>query len=608
MKTKLSLIALVGLAATCGSVRAQDAASQTPAAPAVTAAPALAGASEPAPAPAHTADAAEAKQKETLSVDFPDDEVRNILRNVADLFELNLVIPDTLQGKTSVKLRDVTWRQIFKVVLNPVGYTYVEEGNIIRVVTMDSLNLEPAVTEVFVLNYAKASDVKPSLDSLVDAKVGGKIVVDARSNSLIVTERPSALNRIKPIIAKLDTATDQVMIETKFIDVTDGDQKNIGVNWASLQGFGVGTEGKSTRAIKDDRLRKDENGVNGQSNNQGGSTSNSSNSNTSSLTTSQRNLEPGFLADSKARADQITGANIEPVPSSIRSNPDGTYSTVYDLGGTSTRTAGNSASDGSTASSTSSSTLNALQSLGFTNSLTTVSNTVLSADQFRVILSALTSLNRSKLVSNPTIVTLNNTEASINIGREYPIPNYTYNQERGVFEVSGFQYKPIGVILKVTPQVNNAGFIRLTVEPEVSSSNESVSFGGSGGASIPIIQVRKTRTQITLKDGFTLGIGGLVEQTKSNSENKVPLLGDIPGLGRLFRSKSSNTAVHNLVVFITAKTVKPDGASIGEIFDPRMTRSMEIEKGDMPGYRDGSDPYYDPAKDPKLQKDKKKKQ
>ncbi len=55
--------------------------------------------------------------RDTLSVDFPDEEIRNILRNVADLFELNLVIPDTLQGNTSIKLRDVTWRQIFEVVL-----------------------------------------------------------------------------------------------------------------------------------------------------------------------------------------------------------------------------------------------------------------------------------------------------------------------------------------------------------------------------------------------------------------------------------------------------------------------------------------------------------
>ncbi|HKK17455.1 MAG TPA: hypothetical protein VJ952_02140, partial [Opitutales bacterium] len=60
--------------------------------------------------------------EETISVDFPDEDVRTILRNVADLFDLNLVIPDTLQGRTSVKLRNITWRQVFEVVLEPLGF------------------------------------------------------------------------------------------------------------------------------------------------------------------------------------------------------------------------------------------------------------------------------------------------------------------------------------------------------------------------------------------------------------------------------------------------------------------------------------------------------
>src|SRR5690606_2901969 len=177
---------------------------------------------------------------DTLSVDFPDEDVRNILRNVADLFELNLVIPDTLQGRTSIKLRDVTWRQIFQVVLSPVGFTYIEDGNIIKVVSNDSLMQEPTTTEVFVLNYANAKDILPTLAPLVDASIGGGIVVNDRTNALVITERPSRFNRIRPIIEQLDKATEQVMIETKFVEVTDQDVKNIGVNWSSLANFRVG--------------------------------------------------------------------------------------------------------------------------------------------------------------------------------------------------------------------------------------------------------------------------------------------------------------------------------------------------------------------------------
>jgi type II secretory pathway component GspD/PulD (secretin) len=78
----------------------------------------------------------DASGKDTLSVDFPDTDIREILRNVADLFELNLVMPDTLQGKASIKLRDVTWRQIFEVVLKQVGYTFIEKDNIVKIVSM----------------------------------------------------------------------------------------------------------------------------------------------------------------------------------------------------------------------------------------------------------------------------------------------------------------------------------------------------------------------------------------------------------------------------------------------------------------------------------------
>ncbi len=432
--------------------------------------------------------------KDTLSVDFPNEDIHTILRNVADLFELNLVIPDTLQGRASIKLRDVTWHQIFQVVLTPVGYTYVADGNIIKVVSVESLQQEPTTTEVFILNYAKAADIQPSLLPLVDAKVGGKIQVDSRANALIITERPSQLNRIRPILTSLDKPTAQVMIESKFLEVTDNDVKNIGVDWSSLSGYAIGTSGPITNVV----------------------------------------------------APTTTVGN--------------TLKKLFDTKGAATAT--------------------------FT------------ASQFQLVLGALQSSDKSRLVSNPTVVTLNNTEAFINIGQEYPVPAYQFNQQTGSFEVSGFDFKDIGVILKVTPQVNAAGFIRLSLQPEVSSTTSSVSFGGAGGASIPIIDTRRVTTQVTLKDGSTLGIGGLIRSTDEKKHVNVPLLGEIPFLGRLFRSDNNNGQLQNLLIFITAKTIDPEGATVGEVFDPRVTRQAGLQKEDLPGYRDGSDSFVAPEPAP----------
>jgi type IV pilus assembly protein PilQ len=559
MRTRSLLLALL-VAATLPMLRSQAEATaqpeQTP---------------EPAPAIAEVVLADEApitlstKAKDTLSVDFPDEDIRTILRNVADLFELNLVIPDTLQGKTSIKLRDVTWRQIFQVTLSPAGYTFTEDGNIIMIVTTDSLNLEPVSTDVYVINYAKAEDIRKSIEPLIDTAAGGRLIVDARSNALVISERPTRMQRVRAIIDRLDRATEQVMIESKFIEVTDRDVKNLGVKWDSLAGFQVGG-GPFSQTVNRSR---DGGYATGSDSRSGSENSRSSGS------ASASDSENSSSASNDGSASSVNGAV------SSRSNTGSTSSLAN---------SGQNSMFGESSNAVTSA-LDAFQNLTNAGSTGRVSSAVFNADQFNVVLSALSTLTDIKIVSNPTVVTLNNTESSINVGEEYPIPNYTYNQERGTFEVSGFQYRPIGIILKVTPQVNGQGFIRMSVEPEVSQRNGETTFGGAGGASIPIIATRKAKTQVSLKDGHTMGLGGLITSRTESGSNKVPVLGNIPVLGRAFRSNNHDKQSTNLLIFITAKTVSADGAAIGEVFDPRAVRSSGLRKDELPGYRDGSDPF-----------------
>ena len=451
--------------------------------------------SEPTPAPeaspvpseSETAGVTGGSSKDTLSVDFPNAEIRTILRNIADLFELNLVIPEGLQGRASLKLRDVTWKQIFDVLLTPVGYTYVTDGNIIKVVSIESLNVEPAETRIFLLNYARASDIAPTVTSMVEAAKGGKVQIDVRSNALVVTERPKRLEKVDEIIQRLDKATAQVMIEAKFVEVTDTDVTNLGVDWVSMSGYGVGID-------PTDLLMK------------GGANAG-------------RDIDGDILEDAE-NTSHVYGA-------------------------------------------------------------------VMSSGEFAWVLSALQKTNKSKVVSNPTVVTINNQEALISVGRQYPIPSYTYNQEQGTYEISGFEYRDIGIILKVTPQVNNAGLINLKIDPEVSDFNESesVSFGGASGATIPVIRIKRTATQVAIKDGYTMGLGGLISTTEGEGESKVPLLSNIPGLGRLFRSNSKNATQANLIVFITAKTLSPEGASYKDVFSEKWLTKAGVSEDDIPTSR-----------------------
>lgn len=528
------------------------------------------------------AESSATRDRDTLSVDFPDEEIKTILRNVADLFELNLVVPDTLAGRTSIKLRDVTWRQIFQVVLSPAGYTYIEEGNIIKIVSQESLSMEPVATEVFILNNAKAGDIKPTVDGLVDTAAGGKILIDSRSNALVITERPSRMTRIRTIIEQLDKATAQVMIESRFVEVSDSDIRNIGVNWASLSGMSLGVRNikqswQKESGIERENSNRTSNETGANRNTSNGTTGSTSNSTSNSTTNNHSNtVLYGTLFDPVNSTTSLpSGAVTMPATAPSVTAPTGntvpiatttTNGLVGTTAGTSAGTSGGtSLSD--TLSNTASNAVNQLLGLTGTSSQSRLASAVFSASDFNVIISALKTQNDTKVVSNPTIVTLNNTEATINIGSEFPIPSYTYNAERGTFEVSGFQYKPIGVILKVTPQVNAQGNIRLSLEPEISSSTRETTFGGAGGASIPIIDTRKVKTQVSLKDGYTAGIGGLLSTSKSNTGTKVPVLGSIPLVGRLFSSKGVTDRTTNLLIFITAKTVNPDGAAPSDVFN-----------------------------------------
>lgn len=443
-----------------------------------------------------TAESGEATlaSEETISVDFPDEDVRTILRNVADLFELNLVIPDTLQGRTSIKLRNITWRQGFEVVLDPLGYTYIEDRNIIRIKSIEELTMEPVDTRVFVANYARAEELQSSIAPLVDAAVGGRIQVDVRSNALVITERPSRMNKIQEIIERLDKATDQVMIESKFIEVNNTDSKNVGVNWASLSGYST-SAGPFQREWTRDRVSNE-----------------------------------------------------------------------------TTTTTGSLESEGSTYE-------NTLERLAGTSRLDTA---LFSADQFEVIISALNTQDDIKLVSNPTVVTLNNTKAKISIGERYPIPSYTFNSETGERQLDDIDYEDIGINLDVTPQVNSAGFINLQIVPEVSSTDR---FAIVENTEIPIIESRRTESTIMIKDGYTLAIGGLVEDSIANRDTKVPVLGNLPGIGRLFTSESDEISQRNLIIFITAKTLNPDGSTYRDIVDPRVIDRMKIVPSDLPGYQ-----------------------
>ncbi|HSV43785.1 MAG TPA: type IV pilus secretin PilQ [Candidatus Bathyarchaeia archaeon] len=176
---------------------------------------------------------------------------------------------------------------------------------------------------------------------------------------------------------------------------------------------------------------------------------------------------------------------------------------------------------------------------------------------FSAALEMLESRNDTNTLSNPRIVTLDNQPARIVVGRLYPFPEYTYNQERGEMQVSGWEYKDIGVIFEVTPHVNSAGMVTLDLKPTVTAiiADAEVQVEGT---TVPQLTTREAKTKVMVKDGDTLVIGGLISDVITDNESRMPFLGDIPLLGRLFRYNSSVKSKTDLLIFLTPHIITPE--------------------------------------------------
>jgi len=154
----------------------------------------------------------------------------------------------------------------------------------------------------------------------------------------------------------------------------------------------------------------------------------------------------------------------------------------------------------------------------------------------------------ARILSTPVILTTDNTEAKIIVGESRPIVTSTSSSTVGDRTVSSYQYRDIGINLTVTPRINPQRFVVM----EISQSADNV--GGDveiDGNRVPIITRREMQASIAVRSRSTIVLGGLVSTDQSSRTTKVPLLGDIPILGRLFRSDSTEDARTELLVLIT---------------------------------------------------------
>jgi len=175
---------------------------------------------------------------------------------------------------------------------------------------------------------------------------------------------------------------------------------------------------------------------------------------------------------------------------------------------------------------------------------------------YQVTLRAIATAGKAKVLSKPSIIARNNQPATITVGQSVPLITSVRFDTFGN-AINSVSYTDVGIILRVTPFITSDGMVEMIVSPETSelvadrSQWVPLSSGASGAVSAPLINSRSADTVVVTPDGQTVIIGGLMQDSKAEAENKIPFVGDIPLIGNLFKRKTKNDSKTELLIFLT---------------------------------------------------------
>jgi type IV pilus assembly protein PilQ len=440
---------------------------------------------------------------EKLSLNFQNIEVRSLLQVIADFTNFNIVTSDSVSGGVTLRLKDVPWDQALDIILQAKGLGMRRSGNVLWIAPKDEIaakekldlesqaaiqTLEPLRTQNFQLNYTKAEEVARGLTGTGIAgatrilSARGSVISESRTNQLFVTDVPSKLEQVQQLIARVDIAVRQVLIEARIVEASDTFGKSLGVRLGAVD------------------LR----------------------------TTNPLGGTPGYGV-----ANQ-------------RGSVTGTYDAVSAQTGQVKR-------DDTTFNTLNTSFVNlpSAGAGGFAPSSFAISLFNSAANRFlNLELSALEADGKGKLVSSPRVVTADKTKALIEQGTEFP---YQQATSSGATSVA---FRRATLKLEVTPQITPEGNIILDLDINKDSRGETTAAGIA-------INTKHIKTQVLVENGGTVVIGGIFELTETETEARVPLLGDIPVAGNLFKNRQRSSNKQEMLVFITPKMVSDRLSSAG---------------------------------------------
>jgi type II secretory pathway component GspD/PulD (secretin) len=454
----------------------------------------------------------------------------------------------------SIRWENVTAGQALMALLDNYGLQLNEDRKtqIARITAKDPTAPPPLSTRVIQIKYAGASNLVQSIQaSFTDKR--SKVLPDERTSQLVVVATENEQEALESLINELDKPTRQVLIETKLVEISSNPSTSKGVDWTGTLAaqhvtFGNGFMSGNTVA----------------------------NIPGTPVTTTT----PGTTTPGSTTTTTVVGTSTTPATTTTVTVPGSTTP------GTSTT---------KTPSSTVQSILNIAQGSGGLsyNTLSGLTPAIgfLNADGASAVLSFLNSAYDAQVISTPRVVTLDNQMATIEVTRGYPVINMTGGTQTSSGS-SSITYSNVGTILQVTPRISANDCIWLRVIPVVSShfGDEIITVqGGSGNASttysVPIFDNRRIDSQVMIPDGNTLVMGGLIQDNPTATYTKVPLLGDIPGLGWAFRSESKSMIKDNLIIFLTPSIIKNSD------FQPATSAPAEFLQSKSPVMKNRMNPH-----------------
>lgn len=445
-------------------------------------------------------------------LDLKNMDVNDVLKLISQKSGLNVAASKNVAGRVSVFLKDIDVYDALRIICDSNGWAYQQDGGVIQVMAAQEYELkyghafgQDEQTKVVVLQNAQSKDVVGVLSQIKSQT--GKVIADDKSNSLILIDRPSKVEEMERLVKGLDTPVETEVIELVHAKAADALTQ---VQESLTPGVGkIKADERSNKLIITDTARKLKD--------------------IKSILMQIDNKDPEVLIE--AKIVQITlsdahemGVDWQAIISNTRSL---TLTGNFDL-------------------------------LGTTDKRGEASIGTVSEDNYAAMIQALDTIGDTRILSSPRITTVNNKEAKILVGSTEPyVTTTTTTPSSGpTTTAETVNFIDVGVKLYVTPRIHSDGFITMQIKPEVSSVVDNLST--STNNTIPIVQTSEAETTVSIKDGVTIVIGGLIKEESITTTKQIPVLGRIPIVKYAFRSKDDSLTSTEIAIFLTPHIVTGD--------------------------------------------------